>query len=72
MAQAGGLGGDGGGIRRGKLRIGTAQALRSKMAAAGISTDAEIEEYVGLLSDPARIAVDPSVISVWGRRAREA
>jgi hypothetical protein len=39
------------------------------MVAAGIATDAEIEEYIGLLTDPSRIVVEPSVISVWGRRA---
>jgi SAM-dependent methyltransferase len=52
-----------------KQRVGTAQALRPKMVAAGIATDAEIEEYIGLLTDPSRIVVEPSVISVWGRRA---
>lgn len=52
-----------------KLRLGTAEALRPRMLAAGVATEAEIEEYVSLLKDPERIAVEPAVISVWGRKA---
>ncbi len=55
-----------------KLRVGTAHALRPKMVAAAVATDAEIEEYVSLLSEPGRVALEPSVISVWGRRPKTA
>lgn len=50
------------------LKLATVQAFRAHAVASGSFTAAEVDEHCALLADPALVAVNAPLISVWGRR----
>jgi hypothetical protein len=47
---------------------GTVEQLAERLVATGLTTDADVEQFLTMSADPTNYYLPPLMISAWGRR----